>query len=72
MEWKEFWIEYLQRGLDNLLSVKVWILLLTFTAVFTGISISTAAASIITAVASAREIYKIYRTRNGNNNGDKI
>jgi len=72
MEWRPFWTEWLQRLLDIGLSVKVWILIATFLAVFTGISISTTAASIITAVAGAREAYKVYRTHKGVGNGDKV
>ena len=72
MEWKLFWREWAQRLLDITLSVKVWILIATFCAVFFGVSISTAAASIITTVAGVREVYKIYRTKTGNGNGDKV
>ena len=72
MEWKEFWPLWLQRLLDALLSVKVWILITTFVAVFLQTPISTAAAGIITTVAGVREAYKVYRTHKGKGNGDKI
>jgi hypothetical protein len=72
MEWKEFWPEWSQRLLDILLSVKVWILIATFTCVFTGVSISSVAATIITTVAGAREAYKVYRTHKGTGDNDKV
>jgi uncharacterized membrane-anchored protein len=72
MEWQQFWIAWTQRLLDICLSVKVWVLISTFMTVFFGISIGTAAATIITTVIGIREGYKVIRSRNGRGINDKV
>lgn len=72
MNWTAFFTEWIQRLLDIMLSVKVWVLITTFVCVFTGVSISSAAATIITSVIGIREGYKVVRSKLGQGDRDKI
>ena len=66
----DFWKQWLQKLMCMFVSVKVWVLIAVFVAIFTGTTISVVAASIVTCILGIREAYKIWSPEKINGEAD--